>query len=121
MKVKYKKIPSRMSRPANKFALELRALGIGFSQEYQFHPDRKWRLDFAIPYLKIGVEVHGGVHTRGRHTRGTGFTGDREKMNEALILGWAILEVTPAHIKAGKAAAWVERLIKQRKGNPYEI
>lgn len=62
--------------------------------EHQFHDSRKWRLDFAWVEHKVGVEEHGGVWTRGRHTRGQGFINDREKMNEAQLLGWVILEVT---------------------------
>ncbi|MGL4930900.1 MAG: hypothetical protein ACRC4H_12435, partial [Plesiomonas sp.] len=51
--------------------------------EYVFHPTRKWRLDFAWPEYRLALEIHGGVYSGGRHTRGAGFTEDREKMNEA--------------------------------------
>lgn len=96
-------------------AFQLKALKIPFEPEYAFHPERKWRLDFAIPPDKIGIEVHGAVYSQGRHTRGKGFTGDREKMNEALILGWRVIEVTAEHIQNGKALEWVERALGRER------
>jgi hypothetical protein len=92
-------------------AFQLKALKIQFESEFIFHPERKWRLDFALPLDKIGIEVHGGVFSQGRHTRGAGFTNDREKMNEALILGWRVIEVTAEHIKSGQALRWIERAL----------
>lgn len=92
-------------------ALHLAARKIPFEIEYQFHPERRWRLDFAIPRAKIGIEVHGGVFSQGRHTRGKGFTSDREKMNEAQILGWRVIEVTAEHISSGQALRWIERAL----------
>ena len=64
-----------------------------FVAEHQFHPKRKWRLDRADVKRKIGVEFHGGVWTRGRHTSGAGFINDREKMNEGTAMGWRIIEL----------------------------
>lgn len=61
-------------------------------KEVKFHPVRLWRFDWACPSLMIAVEFHGAVHRQGRHTRGVGFLEDREKMREAQILGWIVLE-----------------------------
>jgi hypothetical protein len=72
-----------------------------------FHPKRKWRFDYAWPTRMIALEVHGGIHSGGRHTRGRGFVEDRAKMNEATLLGWTVLEVTPEHIKSGQLRAWL--------------
>lgn len=72
--------------------------------EFRFHPVRRWRLDMAWPMWRIGAEIHGAVHTGGRHVRGTGFTKDREKMNMAQLLGWQIFEFTPGQIREGYAA-----------------
>lgn len=65
--------------------------------EYRFHPERKWRFDIAFPYSKVAIEVHGSVFTGGRHTTGAGFSKDREKMNEAQLMGWIVLEY-PTHL-----------------------
>lgn len=61
--------------------------------EVRFHPVRRWRLDLAWTDLKVGLEVHGAVHAQGRHTRGRATAGDWEKMSEAQILGWIVLQV----------------------------
>lgn len=63
--------------------------------EYRFHPTRKWRFDFAHPEKMIGIEIEGGVFSKGRHTRGMGYIKDCEKYNSAIILGWRVLRYTP--------------------------
>ncbi|HHQ4796015.1 hypothetical protein [Aeromonas veronii] len=75
--------------------------------ELVFHPKRRWRLDFAWPTRMIAVEIHGGIHSGGRHTRGKGFVEDRAKMNEARLLGWTVIEATPEHVKSGQLRAWL--------------
>lgn len=75
--------------------------------ELVFHPKRKWRLDYAWPTRMIAVEIHGGIHSGGRHTRGKGFVEDRAKMNEAALLGWTVIEATPEHVKSGQLRAWL--------------
>ncbi|MGL6583926.1 hypothetical protein ACSZOO_03060 [Aeromonas hydrophila] len=83
---------------------------VGFpdpATELLFHPKRKWRFDYAWEAQKLALEVHGGIHSGGRHTRGRGFVEDRAKMNEATLLGWTVLEVTPEHIKSGQLRAWL--------------
>lgn len=83
---------------------------VGFpdpATELLFHPKRKWRLDYAWEEQKLALEIHGGIHSGGRHTRGKGFVEDRAKMNEATLLGWTVLEVTPEHIKSGQLRAWL--------------
>jgi hypothetical protein len=62
--------------------------------EHHFHPERQWRFDFAWPDALVAVEVHGGIWKGGRHTRGKGFAGDREKVASAQELGWLVYEVT---------------------------
>ena len=90
-------------------------------REYRFHPVRRWRLDLAwtgeivrrestsadgcsdmkywldiVPL--VAVECHGGTYSGGRHTRGKGFENDREKMNEAQLAGFIVLEFTSQQI-----------------------
>lgn len=66
--------------------------------EYRFHDTRKFRLDFAWPESRVGLEVDGGVWSGGAHGRGTGIVRDQEKTNLAAGLGWRILRVTPAKL-----------------------
>lgn len=73
-------------------------LGVECVKEYKFHPERRWRFDFAIPEHKIALEVEGGVWTQGRHTRPQGFLGDIEKYNTATLMGWRVFRTTPTDL-----------------------
>jgi hypothetical protein len=66
--------------------------------EFQFHPERQWRFDFAWPEAKLAVEVDGGLFTGGRHARADGILKDYEKRQHATILGWRIMPTIPRDI-----------------------
>lgn len=83
-------------------------------REVRFHPSRRWRLDLAWPGLSLAVEVHGGVYARGRHTRGKGFERDREKMNEAQLSGWIVLEFSTGQIKSDACLDQLKRALEGR-------
>lgn len=95
-----------------KFIIAWRALAPDYPEpvrEYQFHPDREWRFDFAFPLHKLAIELEGGVHSGGRHVRGTGYVNDLEKYNAATMLGWRLLRyesVKPAYIEQIKEALY---------------
>jgi len=60
-------------------------------REYVF---RKYRFDFAWPYLKIAVEVDGGTFMKdGGHARGIRYQKDCLKNNLAQAEGWVVLRV----------------------------
>lgn len=63
--------------------------------EHRFHETRKWRFDIAFPFDRVAIEVHGGLFRFGHHSRGKGFLDDREKIAEAMVLGWRVFEVAP--------------------------
>lgn len=96
------KQPSAKSEGCETLALHLRAAKVGFTREYKFHPVRKWRLDFALA-KGIAVEVEGGIHIRGRHSRGVGMEADMVKYNSALLAGWRVLRFSTAQVKNGTA------------------
>jgi len=81
-------------------------------RELRFHDTRRWRFDLAWPVLRIAVEVDGGIWNYGRHNRASGWLADQEKLNEAAILGWRILHVTPAQVNSGEALNLIERIVK---------
>ena len=81
------------------------------SPECRIDVKRRWRFDYAWPALKVAWEIHGGVYSHGRHTRGGGFTADREKMNEAALAGWLVIETTTGQVESGQALAWLERAV----------
>lgn len=80
------------------YALVLACRQAGLAEpvpEYQFHPLRRWRFDFAWPLHKVAVEIEGGIWTQGRHTRGAGVLADMQKYNAAAMLGWRLLRYSP--------------------------
>ena len=94
-----------------KLAFQIRVAGLPEPErEYQFAKSigRRWRFDFAYVDCKWGIEVDGGVYSGGRHTRGSGFTKDCEKMNSAAILGWRVLRFTGAMVYDGSALQTLE-------------
>ena len=81
-----------MSRLEETFAFQVQAAVLPEPErEYRFHPVRLWRFDFAWPAAMLAVEIEGGVYTRGRHTRASGFVRDAEKYNAAAEMGWTVL------------------------------
>ena len=91
-------------------ARDLRALKIGFEQEYKFHAERNWRADFLITGTNILIEVEGGIWSNGRHTRGKGFIADMEKYNAAAVLGFKVLRFSTQQVKSGLAIKQIEEL-----------
>lgn len=91
-------------------------LDLEVTKELQFHPKRKWRFDYAIPEIKVAIEVEGGVWTQGRHTRGKGFIGDMEKYNQAVILGWRLIRVTPDTLITGNTISMISKLKESYHG-----
>lgn len=72
---------------------------VPIKQEYKFHPEKRWKFDFAIPAWKVAIEVEGGTWLpKGRHTTGKGFQKDCEKYNAAAVMGWRILRYTGSMI-----------------------
>jgi very-short-patch-repair endonuclease len=107
---------SKKSDLEAEFAYQIKVIGLAEpKREYKFHPTRKWRLDFAWDEKKIGVEIQGGTYKGGRHTRALGYRNDREKINNATLLGWRILEFTSDMVKSGEALNITEALLKEQK------
>lgn len=89
--------------------------------EYPFHPTRKWRFDYAIPELKIAIEIDGGLFNTymgkhpGRHSGGVGQREDMEKMNEAAAMGWLVFHFIPDERFALENRVLLQRAISMRK------
>lgn len=85
-------------------AFQIRAVKLPEPErELRFHPDRKWRFDFAWTTSKVAAECEGAIYVNGRHTRGAGFEKDCEKYNAATLMGWRVFKFTPRMVKQGEA------------------
>jgi hypothetical protein len=78
--------------------LTLKSLNIEFVREYKFHPSRRWKFDYAIPDKKLAIEYNGIFSNKSRHLTVTGYSGDMEKINQAQLLGWRVLQYTPLNL-----------------------
>jgi hypothetical protein len=81
--------------------------GPPLEREYRFHPERKWRADFAHLPSRTLIEVEGGAWVGGRHNRGSGFVRDAEKYLEATLSDWRVLRLTERQLEG----ATLKRLI----------
>ena len=43
---------------------------------------------------RVALELDGGTYSGGRHTTGTGYAKDCEKLNAATAQGWAVFRLT---------------------------
>lgn len=78
-------------------------------REYLFHPERRWRLDFAWPEHRFAVEVD-GLHRHGAgtaHQRRDGILRDAEKAEALLRLGWRLYRVPGPWVATPKR--WILR------------
>lgn len=99
----------KSSNLERKFTLFWKALnGPELKAEARVSPTRRWRFDFAHIATMTAIEIEGGVWSGGRHTRGSGFTGDCEKYNEAALGGWTVFRLTGSMI----TTSTIERLIR---------
>jgi very-short-patch-repair endonuclease len=83
---------------------------IPLEREYKFHPDRRWRFDFAWRDIDVAIEVEGGTWQHGRHNRPQGYENDAEKYNEATRLGWRVYRFTGDMVRDGRALAFLKKV-----------
>lgn len=89
--------------------------GVEVVKEYMFHYTRKWRFDYAIPELKVAVEIDGGVWDYGRHNRPQGYMDDMEKLNNAISLGWYVLRFTTYDRMTNATLSLIKKTVELRK------
>ena len=90
------KVVSNTASPTDLFQKLIMAEvpGVEVVKEHMFHWTRKWRFDYAIPDLKVAIEIDGAVWDYGRHNRPQGYINDMEKLNTAASMGWLVLRFT---------------------------
>ena len=94
--------------------LQQRFKDVEIVKEFQFHPARRWRFDYAFPFLMIAVEVDGGVWTGGRHINPAGYINDMEKLNTAASMGWLVLRITTDDRFASKTYDLIKAAVEYR-------
>lgn len=67
--------------------------------EHRFSTERKFRFDFCVPHLKIGIEYEGLMSEKSGHTTLAGYTKDTEKYNLAAAEGWRVIRFTVKNYK----------------------
>ena len=90
-------------------------LGVEAVREHRFAPPRRWRFDYAIVEQRIAVEVEGGVWTRGRHTRGSGFLKDMDKYNAAAVEGWCVIRTPPDKLVSLETLDLLRKALETRR------
>jgi hypothetical protein len=115
------KKPRAQSAGEAEFALWLRqALDIPPPiREYQFHPERKWRFDFAWAAWRLAVEIEGVTAAGGRHQRIGGFKADLEKYGAAFSLGWRVYRCDSAMVSSGAACSAIEHAFRMMKAGVW--
>lgn len=108
-----------MSAIEDTFAAQLEAtLTDGWVREYRFHPERRWRFDFAWPEQSVAVEIEGGLFSNGGHNRGAYIESTMEKYAQAAIMGWYVLRVSPKQVQSGQAMYWLRLLTGATQRDP---
>jgi hypothetical protein len=75
-------------------SLKQKGLITDFVTEHKFDSEKKFRFDWAILDLKIGIEYEGIISEKSRHTSLNGFSNDCTKYNLAIANGWRVLRYT---------------------------
>lgn len=66
--------------------------------EYKFHPKRKFRLDWAWPEGKVGIEFDGVMMRTVGHNSLAGILRDSEKSNLAQAMGWRVFRANAKNV-----------------------
>lgn len=90
--------------------------------EYEFAEGRKFHADFALPLVKVLVEVEGGIfpfrdeqekkRAFGAHRGIKRMLSDMEKYNLAQSLGFRVYRFTPEQVKNGDAMDFLKKALR---------
>jgi len=92
-------------------------LDVDLWPEFEFCKERKFRIDFAEPFLKIAIEIDGGIWMRGKsgHSSGSGIKRDQEKTTLLSQHGWSVLRFEPEEAMTAKTIDIVRKTIENKK------
>ncbi len=87
---------------------DIPAWEVDFQERYSLSKrSKRYRLDFAHPISRTGIEIQGGVYNRGRHVTGSGYERDCKKYNLAYTSGWTIFLLSSTMAKDAKWLALI--------------
>lgn len=97
------------------FFVQFRGSGVPAPATQVKHvPGRAFRLDFAWPELKLGVEVDGGIKSRQKsHTSVGGILRDIEKHNSGIEQGWTVIRLHTDMVYDGSGFQLVKRVYER--------
>lgn len=94
------------------------SLGLDWTlvKEHRFHPERRWRFDFAFLRADgspayIAVEFDGIMYRTVGHNSLAGILRDSEKINHAQALGWAVYRANAKNVKDGTFFALIDNVL----------
>jgi hypothetical protein len=88
---------------------------IDLSSEYKFHPDRKYRLDFAHLPSQVGIEIQGGLFmAKSGHSSIHGMLRDCRKTLLAASVGWLIVPLVAPQLDDGETLSLLAEVIRGR-------
>ena len=90
--------------------MQLSGAGFVFERQIRFAAPLRFVADFVIGGELI-VEVQGAVFSRGRHTRGAGYSADCEKNAAALARGFRYLQITSGQVSNGAGLVMIKASI----------
>lgn len=105
-----KNIPKHKEWLAMNLKAWCKANSLELKEELKFHPERKWRFDFAIPALNVAIEYEGLTFEKSGHTTSDAYTKNTEKYNAATAMGWKVFRYTYKNYK--EMISDLEKVIK---------
>lgn len=81
-------------------------------REHRAIAGRQFRCDLAWPERQLCVEVDGGEHLLGRHSRAAGMASDCEKQNLLTRAGWRCYRFTGSQVKSGHALDFLTSVLQ---------
>lgn len=91
-------------------------LGLTVWPEYRFSAEKGYKLDYAIPEYKLGIECDGGIHKKGKsgHSSGTGIQRDINKSSLLAANGWLLIRRTPQQLITAETIDLIKRAISSK-------
>lgn len=91
--------------------------GVGeWEYNYRFLPGRRYELDYALPAIRVGIEVNGGQWVKSGHSSGRGLHRDADKQNRAIEAGWRIFWLTTDMLSPNANPEHVARIVRYVRG-----